>query len=175
VPTVEAAPELPLVRGRFNTRPLLTMGDLSQLAGLTNLVIGRDYIKYWPRQVDPTRCAGDNLYLMKMQFHPGQLLYREADKEATEALRQEAREKRVWRTLESAGSSTSSSRRSQGRNPAVSPAGKWGRLSPSQSCNRERNEHGVRGSSPILTTSTTLGAGHVRTSTPIGRGEANRS
>jgi hypothetical protein len=123
-PTTEDAPELPLLRGRFNTRPSLIMGDLAQRAGPTKLFIGRDYMEYWPGVVDGSRCTGNNLYLMKMKFHPGQLLYSEAEKEATEVNRKEAREKQSQRLGESAGPSNSSSRRSRGQEPAVSPADK---------------------------------------------------
>ncbi len=52
------------------------VGDLAQQARPIELVIGRDYMQYWPRVVDRSRTAGDNLYLMKT---PGQLLYGEAD------------------------------------------------------------------------------------------------
>jgi hypothetical protein len=96
-------------RERFNVRPSLTMGDLAQRVRPIELVIGRDYMQYWPRVVDRSRTAGDNLYLMKMLFHPGQLLYGAADKEVAEAMRRQTRG--VW---ESAGSSTSWSRRSPG-------------------------------------------------------------
>jgi hypothetical protein len=75
------------------------MGDLAQRAGPIELVIGRDYMLHWPRVVDRSSTAGDNLYLMKMLFHPGQLLYGEADKEAAEAMRKEA----TWKRLTQGG------------------------------------------------------------------------
>jgi hypothetical protein len=85
-PAAEAAPELPLLRERFNVRPSLTKRELAQRAGPIELVIGRDYMQYWPRQADRSRTAGDNLYLMKTTFffHSGQLLFGEADREAVE-------------------------------------------------------------------------------------------
>jgi hypothetical protein len=86
-PATVAAPELPLLRWRFRTRPNLTMGDLAQQARLTKLVISRDNRKYWLRVNDRSQYPGDNLYLVKIQFHPGQLLYGETDREATEAKR----------------------------------------------------------------------------------------
>jgi hypothetical protein len=92
------------------------MGDLAQRAGPTDLVKDRDYMVYWPTQVDRSRWAGDNFYLIKMLFHPGQLLYGEADKETTETMRREAKEKQTRRKRESAGPSSSSSRRSWGGN-----------------------------------------------------------
>ncbi len=46
-PAVEAAPELPLLRERFNVRPSLTKKELAQRAGPIELVIGRDYMQYW--------------------------------------------------------------------------------------------------------------------------------
>jgi hypothetical protein len=106
------------------------MGHLAQRAGQTDLVLGRDYIEYWPTQVDPDRCAGDNLYL----------------RDVTETLRQEAKGKQVRRTLESAGPSTSASRQPRGRDPVVSPAGKQQCLTPSQTCNRGGDKSAVRGS-----------------------------
>jgi len=81
-PAAETAPELPLLRERFEVRPSLTMGELAQRAGPIELVIGRDYMQYWPRQVNRSRTAGDNLYRMKALFYPGQLLYGQADREA---------------------------------------------------------------------------------------------
>jgi hypothetical protein len=66
-----AAPELPLLRWRFGTKPCLPMKDLAQQAGPTELVLSKDSMQYWPTQVDRNRCAGDSLYLMKIQFHPG--------------------------------------------------------------------------------------------------------
>ncbi len=67
-------PKLSLLRERFNVRPSLTKGELAQQAGPIELVIGRDYMQYWPRQADRSRAAGENLYLMKTLFHPRQLL-----------------------------------------------------------------------------------------------------
>ncbi len=67
------------------------------------------------RQADPSRTAGDNLYLMKTTFHPGQLLFGEADQEAVEAMKKEIKRRLTRGAGESAGSSTSSSRRSAGR------------------------------------------------------------
>jgi hypothetical protein len=87
----QAAPELPLLRERFNVRPSLTKGDLAQRAGPIELVIGRDNMQYWPRVVHCSRTAGDNSYLMKTLFHPGQLLYGEVDRETAEVMRKEAR------------------------------------------------------------------------------------
>ncbi len=56
-PVSEAAQELPLLRERFSVRP---MGDLAQGAGPIELVIGRDYMQYWPRVVNCSRTTGDN-------------------------------------------------------------------------------------------------------------------
>jgi hypothetical protein len=123
-PAAEAAQELPLLREMFNVRPSLTMGDLAQQAGPIELVIGRNYMQYWPRVVNRSQTVGANLYLMKMLFHPGQLLYGEADKEAAEAMRKEVRRRLTRGAGESAGSSTSSSRGSRERIPVVSSPGK---------------------------------------------------
>ncbi len=59
-PVTEAAQELPLLRERFSVRPSLPLGDPAQGAGPIELVIGRDYMQYWPRVVDCSRTAGDN-------------------------------------------------------------------------------------------------------------------
>jgi hypothetical protein len=58
---------------------------------------------------------------MKVHFHPGQLLYGEADRDKMVTQRPEAREKQIRRTKESAASSTSASKRPQGRDTAASP------------------------------------------------------
>ncbi len=140
-------------REMFNVRPSLTMGELAQQAGPIELVIGRDYMQYWPRVVDRSRTAGDNLYLMKMLFHPGQLLYGAADKEVAEAMRKEARRRQTREVGESAGSSTSSSRRSRER------------ISFSHSRDGERERQGGRSPSPRLTSSTTSSAQQLKAST----------
>ncbi len=87
-------------------RPSFTIRDLAQQAGPIELVIGRDYMQYWPRVFDRSRTAGDNLYLVKTLFHPGQLLYGKADKEAAKAMRKEARRGLTRGVGESAGPST---------------------------------------------------------------------
>jgi hypothetical protein len=45
-PAAALAPELPLLRERFKTRPTLTMGGLAQKEGPIELVIARDYWRY---------------------------------------------------------------------------------------------------------------------------------
>jgi hypothetical protein len=64
-PAAAAAPELPLLRERFGVRPNLTMGDLAQKAGPIELVIARDYMRYWPKLSDSSCFAGDDLHPMK--------------------------------------------------------------------------------------------------------------
>jgi hypothetical protein len=137
-PAAEAAPELPFLWERFNLRPSLTKGELAQRAGPIELVIGRDNMQYWRRQADRSRTAGDNLYFMKTLFHPGQLLYGEADRDAAEAMRKEVKRKLIREAGESAGSSTSLSRRSREQIPAVNLPGKQQRVSTSHSRDGER-------------------------------------
>ncbi len=108
--SAEAAPELPLLRGRFKMRPTLTMEDLAQKAGPIELVIARDYRQYWPRLSDSSCFAGDDLHLMKLVFHPGQLLFGEAEPEAVGTMKKGVKRRLTQGTGESAGSSTSSSR-----------------------------------------------------------------
>jgi hypothetical protein len=125
-PAAEAAPELPFLREKFHVKPSLTKGELVQQADPIELVIGRNYIQYWPRQADRSRTASDNLYLMKTSFYPGQLLYGEADREAVEAMKKI--KMRLTRGAgESAGSPTSS-RRSREWVPAASPPASGGRF-----------------------------------------------
>jgi hypothetical protein len=155
--------------------PSLTMEDLAQRAGPIELVIGRDYMQYWPRVVDRSRTAGDNLFLMKTLFHEGQLLYGEADKEAAEAMRKEARRRLTRGAGESAGSSTSSSRRYWERIPAVSSPGKRQRISSLHSRDGEREKQRVRSPSPRLTSSTSSGAQQLKASTPSRQDKADKS
>jgi hypothetical protein len=171
----EAAQELPLLWERFNVRPSLTMGDLAQRAGPIELVIDRDYMQNWPKVVNCSLTAGDNLYLMKTLFHPGQLLYGEADKEAAEAMRKEARRRLTPGAGESAGFSTSSSRRSREQILLVSSLGKQRRISSSHSRDGEREKCKVRSPSPRLTSSTSSGAQQLKASTPSWQDEANKS
>ncbi len=115
-------------------------------------------MQYWPKVVDRSRTASDNLYRMKTLFHLGQLLYGEADKEAAEAMRKEARMRLTRGAVESTGSSTSLSRRSRERIPAVSSLGKRRGISSSHSRDGEREKRKVRSPSPRLTSSTSSGA-----------------
>jgi hypothetical protein len=73
-PAAVAAPELPLLTWRFRTRLNLAMGDLALRARPTELVIRRDNRGYWPMVSNHSQYTGDDLYLMKIQFHPRQLL-----------------------------------------------------------------------------------------------------
>ncbi len=175
-PAAEAAPELPLLRERFEVRPSLTMGELAQRAGPAKLVIGRDYMQCWPRQVNRSRTAGDNLYLMKALFHPGQLLYGEADREAVETMKKEIIRKRLSREGgESAGPSTSSSRWSRERAPAASSPGKRRRISSSHSRDGGREKSGVRSPSPRPTSLATSSAQQPAASTPSRQDESDKS
>jgi hypothetical protein len=70
-------------------------------------------MQYWPGQADRSHFAGDNLYLMKSIFHPGQLFFGEADPEAVGSMKKEVKRRLTQGTGESAGPSTSSSRRSR--------------------------------------------------------------
>ena len=56
---------------------------------------------------------------MKKIFHPGQLFFGEADPEAVGSMKKEVKRRLTQGTGESAGSSTSSSRRSRERVPAA--------------------------------------------------------
>jgi hypothetical protein len=121
-PAAEAAPELPLLWHRFlNSRPALTMGVLSQKGGPIELVIARDYKKHWPKPVDISCFATDKLFLMRTVFHPGQFLCGQADPEAVGTKMRGIKRKLTLGTGESAGSSTSSSRRPRAATPAADP------------------------------------------------------
>jgi hypothetical protein len=86
-PAADAAPELPLLLERFGVRPTLTKGELAQKASPIELLIAGDYRQYWPMQTDSSQFASDNLYLMRTIFHPGQLLFGEADPEAVGSMK----------------------------------------------------------------------------------------
>jgi hypothetical protein len=122
--------------------------------------------------VDRSQAAGDNLYLMKTLFYPGQLLYKAADRETAEAMKKEARRGLTRGVGESARSSTSLSRRSQERIPAVSSPGKRRRISSLHSRDREREKRRVRNPSQRLTSS---GAQQLKESTPSRQDEADKS
>ncbi len=131
-PAATAPPELSLLRERFRrSRPALTMGGLSQKEGPVELVIARDYKRYWPRLVDTSCFAPDKLYLMKTVFHPGQLLCGEADPEAVGTKMRGVKRRLTQGTGESAGSSTSLSRRPRKATPAADPSEKRRHGSPS--------------------------------------------
>ncbi len=103
-----------------------------------------DYMQYWPRQADHSRFASDNLYLMKTTFHPGQLLFGQADQEAVGTRKKEVKRRLTKGTRESARSSTSSSRRSREQAPAVSSPGKRRRVSSLHSRDGGKEKRRVR-------------------------------
>ncbi len=111
-PVAAAAPELPLLRHRFpDTRPALAMGMLAQKEGPIDLIIGRDYRKQWPVAISSSCFDSDRLYLMKSTFHTGQLLYGLADPDAVGTKMKGVKRRLTLGKGESAGYSTSSSRR----------------------------------------------------------------
>jgi hypothetical protein len=131
-PAASAAPELPLLRYRFrNSRPALTIGVLSQKEGPVELVIARDYKKHWPKPIDTSCFATDKLFLMKTVFCPGQFLCSQADPEAVGTKIRGVKRRLTLGTGESAGSSTSSSRRPRAATPAADPLERRRRDSPS--------------------------------------------
>ncbi len=175
-PAADAAPELPLLRERFGVRPALTKGGLAQKAGPIDLVIARDYRQYWPRLTDSSLFAGDNLHLMKSVFHPGQLVFGEADPEAVGTMKKGVKRRLAQGMGETAGSSTSSSRRSREPIPAASSLGKRRRDLPLQSREREREKRKVRSPSPRPTSAASSSAGlQLETSTPSQRDKTDKS
>jgi hypothetical protein len=131
-PVAAAAPELPLLRHRFpDTRPVLTMGMLAQKEGPIDLLIGRDYRKQWPVAISSSCFDSDRLYLMKSTFHPGQLLYGLADQDAVGTKMKGVKRRLTLGKGESAGSSTSSSRRPRAATPVAVSPGRRRRESPS--------------------------------------------
>jgi hypothetical protein len=115
------------------------MGVLSQKEGPIELVIARDYKKHWPMPIATSCFATYKLFLMKTIFHPGQFLCGQADPEAVGTKMRGVKRRLTLGTGESAGSSTSSSRRSRAAMPAAdSPKRRW-RDSPSP-IRREREK-----------------------------------
>jgi hypothetical protein len=119
-PVTAAAPELPLLRHRFpDTRPALAMGILAQKEGPIDLIIARVYRKQWPVPISSSCFDTDRLYLMKTTFHQGQLLYGRADPDAVGTKMKGVKRRLTLGKGESAGSSTSSSRRPRAATPAA--------------------------------------------------------
>jgi hypothetical protein len=113
---------------------------------------------------------------MKMIFHPGQLLFGEADPEAVGTMKKGFKRRLTQGTGESAGSSTSSSRRSRELIPVVSSPGKRRRDPPSHYLEGEREKRKVRSPSPRPTSVATSSAQqHLETSTPSWRDETDKS
>ncbi len=167
-PAAVAAPELPFLGERFsNSRPTLTMGGLSQKEGPIELVIARDYKRYWPRLTDTSCFATDDLHLMKSVFHPEQLLFGEADPEAVGTMRKGVKRRLTQGTGESVGSSTSLSRRSQEATPAVDPSEKRRHDPPPQTRGEEKEKKRASSPSPRSTSSASSEARSPQeTSTP---------
>jgi hypothetical protein len=175
-PAAAEAPELPLLRERFMTRPTLTMGGLAQKEGPIELVIARDYKWYWPRLSDSSCFTGNDLHLMKTVFHPGQLLFGEADPEAVGTMKRGVKRRLTQGTGESAGSSTSSSRRSREAAPAADSPEKRRRDPPSQTRVGEKEKQKVRSPSPRPTSAASSGVRLPReTSTPSRRDKKDKS
>ena len=121
-PVAAVAPELPLLRHRFpDTRPALAMGMLAQKEGPIDLIVAWDYRKQWPVAISSSCFDSDRLYLMKSTFHPGQLLYSLADPDAVGTKMKGVNRRLTLGKGESAGSSTSSSRRPRVATPAADP------------------------------------------------------
>ncbi len=162
-PAATAAPELPLLRERFiKTRPSLTMGGLAQKEGPIELVIARDYRRYWPRLSDRSCFAAADLHLMKTVFHPGQLLFGEADPEAARTMKKGVKSRLTQGMGESAGSSPSSSRRSREASPAADPPEKRRHDPPPQTRVGEKEKQRARSPSPRSTSAASSGARRPR-------------
>jgi hypothetical protein len=127
------------------------MGGLSQKEGPVELVIARDYKRYWPRFVDTSRFAADRLHLMKTVFHPGQLLCGEADPEAVRTGMRGVKRRLTLGKGESAGSSTSSSRRPREATPAADPSEKRRHDSPPPTRGEKKEEKRAKSPSPRST------------------------
>ncbi|MFN9910412.1 MAG: hypothetical protein ACK56F_30585, partial [bacterium] len=95
------------------------MGLLAQKEGPIDLVIARDYRKQWPMAISSSCFEADKLYLMRSNFYPGQLLYGLADPDAVGTKMRGIKRKLTLGKGESAGSSTSSSRRPRAATPAA--------------------------------------------------------
>ncbi len=131
-PAAAAAPELPLLRHRFpDSRPALSMGVVSQKEEPIDLVIARDYRKHWPVPISNSCFAADKLFLMKTTFHPGQLLCGQANPDAAGTKMKGVKRRLTLEKGESAGSSTSSSRRPRAATPASDSPERRRRESPS--------------------------------------------
>jgi hypothetical protein len=131
-PAAAAAPELPLLRHRFPvSRPALSMGVLSRKEEPIDLVIARDYRKHWPVPISNSCFAADKLFLMKTTFHTRQLLCSQADPDAVGDKMKGVKRRLTLGKGESAGSSTSSSRRPLAATPAAYSPGRRRRELPS--------------------------------------------
>ncbi len=140
------------------------------------MVIARDYKQYWPRLTDSSCFAADDLHLMKTVFHPGQLLFGEADPEAVWTMKKGVKRRLTQGTGESAGSSTSSSRRSREATPVADPLEKRRHDPPPQTRVGEKERKRARSPSPRLTSAASSGARPPReTSTPSQRDKKDES
>jgi hypothetical protein len=106
------------------------MGVLSQKEGPIELVIARDYRKHWTMPLATSFFATDKLFLMKMIFHPGQFLCGQADPDAVGTKMKGVKRRLTLEKGESAGSSTSLSRRPRAATPAADSPERRRRESP---------------------------------------------
>jgi hypothetical protein len=119
-PAAAAAPELPLLWHRFpDSRPALAMGVLAQKGEPIDLIIARDYQRHWPAPISSSCFDTDKLFLIKTTFHPGQLLCGQADPDAAGTKMKGVKRRLTLGKGESAGSSTSPSRRPRAATPAT--------------------------------------------------------
>jgi hypothetical protein len=146
------------LRERFHSRPALTMGGLSQKEGPVELVIARDYKKYWPKLINTSCFAPDKLFLMKTVFHPGQFLCGQADPEAAGTKMRGIKRRLTQGTGESAGSSTSSSRPPRAATPAADPLERRGHYSPSPIRRGREEKERAKDPSPRSTSAASTGA-----------------
>jgi hypothetical protein len=96
-----------------------------------DLLIARDYRKQWPVAISSSCFDSDRLYLMKTTFYPGQLLYGLADPDAVGTKMKGVKRRLTLGKGESAGSSTSLSRRPRAATPAADSPERRRRESPS--------------------------------------------
>jgi hypothetical protein len=76
-----AAPELDLLRHRFSQRPgELSNTSVAQPAGPIHLVIGKDNPAYMPEVIARSAWCGTDLYVMRNDLFPGEMLYSETEK-----------------------------------------------------------------------------------------------
>jgi hypothetical protein len=129
--TLPEEPRLNMLRSKFETRPgHLSNAGMAQPEALAHLVIGRDNPVHMPEVITRSIRGGSDLYFMRNDFFPGEMLFGETEKSGSKKKKAQVRTPLVAKQRPDtaaeeqpiAGPSGIKDRRRQDSSPAISLA-----------------------------------------------------